>query len=293
MCCHPALTPAVGDRADAARGRRPDDRRDRAARSSCPRRRWRSASAAPSRPSRRRASRSRCPTADERDAAPRRRAARALPDLQRGLREQRRTGAAARRPRERGDPPRARARTPRCPSDAEVAGLLALMLLTDARRAARTGPSGELIPLAEQDRALWDAAADRRGRRRSSATRCRAAPSAPTSCRRRSPPCTTRPPSVEDTDWPQILALYGLLERMSDNPMVALNRAIAAAMVHGPRPGSRSLDAARRRRPARRPPPPRRRARAPARDGRGPRGRDRALPVAAGRPPACPSSITC
>ncbi len=108
------------------------------------------------------------------------------------------------------------------------------MLLTDARRAARTGPAGELIPLAEQDRALLGSPPPSPRAWRWSATRCRAAPSAPTSCRRRSPPCTTKPRTVDDTDWPQILALYGLLERMSDNPMVTLNRVVAQAMVQGP-----------------------------------------------------------
>jgi predicted RNA polymerase sigma factor len=128
------------------------------------------------------------------------------------------------------------------PDDGEVAGLLALMLLTDARRAARTGPNGELIPLDEQDRTLWDqgliaegvalvSAALQKGR--VGAYQLQAAIAA----------VHDEAARAEDTDWPQILALYGLLERMSDNPMVALNRAIAAAMVQGPAVGLELLDA--------------------------------------------------
>ena len=122
-----------------------------------------------------------------------------------------------------------------------MAGLLALMLLTDARRDARTGEQGELIPLAEQDRTRWNHAAIEEGvaliRPRS-----RAARSAPTSCRRRSPPLHDEAARAEDTDWPQILALYGLLERMTPNPMITLNRAIAAAMVDGPAAGLAMVD---------------------------------------------------
>jgi len=122
------------------------------------------------------------------------------------------------------------------PGDGEVTGLLALMLLTDARRGARTGPSGELIPLDAQDRALWDQGliaegialvSDALSRRAVGPYQLQAAIAA----------VHDEAASAADTDWPQILALYGLLERMSDNPMVALNRAIAAAMVHGPAVG--------------------------------------------------------
>lgn len=128
------------------------------------------------------------------------------------------------------------------PSDGEVMGLLALMLLSDARRAARTGPSGELIPLDEQDRALWDHALIDEGVALVSAAlslgsvgpyRLQAAIAA----------VHAEAARVEDTDWPQILALYGVLERMSDNPMVALNRAVAAAMVHGPEVGLEQVTA--------------------------------------------------
>jgi len=119
------------------------------------------------------------------------------------------------------------------PDDGEVAGLLALMLLTDARRPARTGPIGELVPLAEQDRTLWDRAQIAEGtalevqamaRGRVGQYQLQAAIAA----------LHDQAPSSDETDWPQILALYGLLERMTGNPLVAVNRAIAVAMVHGP-----------------------------------------------------------
>jgi RNA polymerase sigma factor (sigma-70 family) len=128
------------------------------------------------------------------------------------------------------------------PDDGEVAGLLALMLLTDARRTARTGANGELITLDEQDRTLWDRSLIAEGTALVEAALSRgsigsyqlqAAIAAVHDEARR----------VEDTDWAQILALYGLLERMSDNPMVSLNRAIAAAMVDGPTVGLEMLKA--------------------------------------------------
>jgi RNA polymerase sigma factor (sigma-70 family) len=128
------------------------------------------------------------------------------------------------------------------PKDGEVTGLLALMLLTDARRAARTGPSGELIPLDEQDRSLWDRrliaegvalVADALTKGAVGSYQLQAAIAA----------VHDEAERAEDTDWPQILALYGVLERMSDNPMVTLNRAIAAAMVQGPEAGLELLKA--------------------------------------------------
>jgi predicted RNA polymerase sigma factor len=128
------------------------------------------------------------------------------------------------------------------PNDTEVAGLLALMLLTDARRLARSGPEGELIPLPRQDRATWDREAIAEGVALLTATlakgrvgryQLQAAVAA----------VHDESPRHEDTDWPQIAALYGLLERMSDNPMVSLNRAIAVAMVQGPAAGLEMLDA--------------------------------------------------
>jgi RNA polymerase sigma factor (sigma-70 family) len=122
------------------------------------------------------------------------------------------------------------------PDDGEVAGLLALMLLTDARRAARTGPGGELIPLARQDRALWDRRSIAEGVALISAALPRGSVG-PYQLQAAIAAVHDEAPRAEDTDWPQILALYGLLKRMSDNPMVALNHAIAAAMVHGPSAG--------------------------------------------------------
>ena len=127
------------------------------------------------------------------------------------------------------------------PDDAEVAGLLALMLLTDARRHARTDADGELIPLDRQDRTLWDRQPSAKARRCSRAP-CHAAPSVRTSSRPRLPRCTTKPPRAGDTDWPQILALYGLLLRVSDNPIVRLNHAVATAMVQGPQAGLELLE---------------------------------------------------
>ena len=131
------------------------------------------------------------------------------------------------------------------PDDAEVAGLLALMLLTDARRAARTGSDEELIPLTKQDRTLWDRTEISEGiglltaalsKGSVGAYQLQAAVAA----------VHDEAARAEDTDWPQILGLYELLKRMSDNPMVTLNHAIAAAMVHGPSKGLellRALDA--------------------------------------------------
>ena len=112
------------------------------------------------------------------------------------------------------------------PDDGEVAGLLALMLLTDARRAARTGADGELIPLAKQDRTLWDRALIDEGVALISATLSRGSIGA-YQLQAAIAAVHDEAARVEDTDWPQILALYGLLERMSDNPMVTLNRAVA------------------------------------------------------------------
>jgi RNA polymerase sigma factor (sigma-70 family) len=128
------------------------------------------------------------------------------------------------------------------PDDAEVAGLLALMLLTDARRAARTGPSGELVPLDEQDRTRWDRGAIAEGVALVSATLPRG-PVGPYQVQAAIAAVHDEAPSVAETDWAQILGLYGLLARMSDNPMVTLNHAIATAMVHGPAAGLERLDA--------------------------------------------------
>src|SRR5262249_40356970 len=118
------------------------------------------------------------------------------------------------------------------PDDGEVAGLLALMLLTDARRAARTGPDGELIPLAKQDRTLWDQTEISEGLALITAALSKGSIGA-YQLQAAIAAVHDEAARVEDTDWPQILALYDLLKRMSDNPMVMLNHAVAAAMVHG------------------------------------------------------------
>ena len=128
------------------------------------------------------------------------------------------------------------------PGDGEAAGLLALMLLTDARRAARTGPDGALIPLDEQDRTRWNRAAIAEGTALVSHAMARGAVGA-YQLQAAIAALHDEAARPEDTDWPQILALYGLLERMSDNPMVSLNRAIALAMVQGPAAGLAALDA--------------------------------------------------
>jgi predicted RNA polymerase sigma factor len=122
------------------------------------------------------------------------------------------------------------------PDHPEAAGLLALLLLTDARRPARTGPDGALIPLHEQDRALWDRAAIAEGTTLVTAALARGAAGS-YQLQAAIAALHDEAASVAATDWPQILALYGLLERMSRNPMVALNRVVAGAMVHGPATG--------------------------------------------------------
>jgi predicted RNA polymerase sigma factor len=127
------------------------------------------------------------------------------------------------------------------PYEVEVAGLLALMILTDARRLARTGPEGELIPLDKQDRTLWDQKdieegvaliSQTLGRGSIGSYQLQAAIAA----------VHDEASNAKDTDWPQILALYNLLRRMSDNPMVTLNYAVASAMVHGPATGLQLLE---------------------------------------------------
>lgn len=128
------------------------------------------------------------------------------------------------------------------PGDTEVAGLLALMLLTDARRAARMGPGEELIPLAHQNRKLWDKQQIAEGVALLSATLPKGSVG-PYQLQAAIAAVHDEADRVENTDWPQILALYDLLKRMSANPMVALNHAIAVAMVHGPMKGLELLDA--------------------------------------------------
>jgi RNA polymerase sigma factor (sigma-70 family) len=127
------------------------------------------------------------------------------------------------------------------PDDAEVAGLLALMLLTDARRAARTGPAGEIVPLDQQDRARWDQEAIAEGVALISETLPRGRVG-PYQVQAAIAALHDEAPTTEATDWRQILALYRVLRGLSDNPMVALNEAIALAMVDGPAAGLARLD---------------------------------------------------
>jgi len=122
------------------------------------------------------------------------------------------------------------------PDDGEVAGLLALMLLTDARRAARTDPDGALIPLAEQDRSRWDRESIAEGEALITETLAQA-PIGPYQLQASIAAVHAGAARAEDTDWRQIVALYELLERLSPNPMVTLNHAVAVAMVHGSRAG--------------------------------------------------------
>jgi len=127
------------------------------------------------------------------------------------------------------------------PDDREASGLLALMLLTDARRPARVGPHGELITMAEQDRGLWNADSIAEG----VALITDALPKGPTGPYQLQAAIAAihdEAPSAEATDWPQIVGLYELLMRISANPVVALNHAVAVAMARGPRAGLDLLD---------------------------------------------------
>jgi predicted RNA polymerase sigma factor len=116
------------------------------------------------------------------------------------------------------------------------------MLLTDARRTARTAPDGELIPLTKQDRGLWDRKEITQGIALLTATLGKGS-IGPYQLQAAIAAVHDEAARAEDTDWPQILALYDLLKRMSDNPMVMLNHAVAAAMVHGPSAGLKLLSA--------------------------------------------------
>jgi RNA polymerase sigma factor (sigma-70 family) len=127
------------------------------------------------------------------------------------------------------------------PDDPEVAGLLALMLLTDARRPARTDADGRLVPLVEQDRSLWRADLVAEGVALVTAALPRGAVG-PYQLQAAIAAVHDEAPRAEDTDWPQVLALYDLLERIGPNPMVSLNRAVALAEVHGPAAALELLD---------------------------------------------------
>ncbi|XVV00028.1 RNA polymerase sigma factor [Actinosynnema sp. CA-248983] len=129
------------------------------------------------------------------------------------------------------------------PRDGETEGLLALMLLTDARRPARTTPDGALIPLADQDRTRWDATAIAEGTalvRHALATH----PIGPYQLQAAIAAVHAEALTAADTDWPQILTLYDLLNSITPGPMVTLNRIVATAMVHGPHTALNALDQA-------------------------------------------------
>ena len=122
------------------------------------------------------------------------------------------------------------------PGDGEVTGLLALMLLTDARRRVRTGPGGELVPMAEQDRSRWDAGRITEGVALITEALTRGAPG-PYQLQAAIAALHDEAPNAEATDWPQITALYELLLRIFDNPVVRLNHAVAVAMATNARAG--------------------------------------------------------
>ena len=130
----------------------------------------------------------------------------------------------------------------RLPADAEVSGLLALMLLTDARRPARTGPHGELIAMADQDRRLWRADAIAEGVALITDALPRG-PVGPYQLQAAISALHDEAATSEETDWPQIAALYQALLRLGDNPVVRLNHAVAIAMVDGPDAGLERLAA--------------------------------------------------
>ncbi|MDG4827130.1 sigma factor [Asanoa sp. WMMD1127] len=127
------------------------------------------------------------------------------------------------------------------PDDAEATGLLALMLLTDARRAARTAPDGTPVPMAEQDRSRWDRDQIAEGVALISAALPRGE-AGPYQIQAAIAAIHDEAPRAEDTDWPQIMLLYEILLAQGDNPVVALNHAVAVAMVHGPAAGLALLD---------------------------------------------------
>jgi predicted RNA polymerase sigma factor len=127
------------------------------------------------------------------------------------------------------------------PDDGEVGGLLALMLLTDARRAARTGPDGALVPLAEQDRSRWDAVMIKEGTTLVTEAMS-VSPLGPYQLQAAIAALHVQAPRAGDTDWEQIRILYGILTRIAPNPMVTLNHAVAVAMTRGPQAGLELLE---------------------------------------------------
>lgn len=127
------------------------------------------------------------------------------------------------------------------PSDSEAAGLLALMLLNDARRNARSR-GGELVPLDRQDRRLWDSALIAEGAALIESTLASTRELGPYQLQAAIAAVHDEATTAADTDWVQIVALYDLLEAVAPNPMVTLNRAVALAEVHGPSAGLAILD---------------------------------------------------
>jgi predicted RNA polymerase sigma factor len=127
------------------------------------------------------------------------------------------------------------------PDEAEVTGLAALLLLHDARRTARSDPAGRLVPLAEQDRSLWDHDRIRSGLELVEQA-LRTGPVGPYQIEASIAALHAEAPTYETTDWPQIVALYGLLEQAVPSPMVRLNRAVAVAMLDGPQAGLDAVD---------------------------------------------------
>jgi predicted RNA polymerase sigma factor len=127
------------------------------------------------------------------------------------------------------------------PESSEVGGLLALMLLTDARRPARSGPDGEIIPLDEQDRSLWSNDAIAEGVQLVTDAMKRG-PAGSYLLQAAIAAVHDKAARAEDTDWPQIVLLYGALMQLSDNPMLALNHAVAVAMARGPAEGLALLE---------------------------------------------------
>jgi len=128
------------------------------------------------------------------------------------------------------------------PDDAEVTGLLALMLLVDARRPARVAADGSLVPLSEQERSRWNRAAIEEGVALISDALAHGLALGSYQLQAAIAAVHDEAPTAEATDWPQIVALYGLLAQVAPNPMVALNQAVAVAMVEGPRAGLARLD---------------------------------------------------
>ena len=130
------------------------------------------------------------------------------------------------------------------PEDGELTGLLALMLLTDARRPARTRSDGAIVALADQDRTLWNRCAIEEGIALLEQTLPTAAVVGPYQLQAAIAAVHAQPATAADTDWPQILGLYDLLRMVAPGPMVELNRIVAVAMVHGPAAGLQELDVA-------------------------------------------------